>query len=514
MHCGIKRRHSSTLEHIDIEHQQQSLFDLSIFKLQQEQLRPGVEPRLLRFVLINNALRALQGHIMLLDEDDTITFDCDLSTGETCSNTSDSFLSNTFKDGGLSTPLSTPTPIKKIKLDNTLIDKSPLIVTATPFHDDENETKTEDDGVKMNGEFKGGGGVEGGGGDGVENGGVEGAAGGVAHLLSDSDKSVLSEPHSNGVQLGKRTRASFESENEEKSNTNTTVPWCEDNTPPDGEQIATRGCETKSKRLCKPSALHMNGTKRLNGLNGIINGFHSSSFDIDHFSPPNPSSSPTTITQHNHNSPSDESDEEYATTPSPIDFTKVDPTLYDYDTKTTLLLPGHDSSNSTSTITSSSTTSLSTPSSSSSSSSQAASQVPVTISPTAKAATPIPNSLPMTLAITTASVTNTTSCLPTTQVAVVPASSTSVSSSSCNSSIKVVESSSSFLTTTPVVPSTSSCSMQGIVSAQNEPSDDERTASERSISTCSNGVLPTSPKGLESDFLEADIEHIVSLLMT
>ena len=483
MHCGVKRRYSSTLEHLDIEHQQQTLFDLSIFKLQQEQLRG----RLLRFVLINNALRALQGHSLLLDEDDSIAVDCDISS-DSCSS-SDSFLSNTFKNGGLSTPLSSPTPVKKIKLDASPFDKSPLI-TATPFHDNSDVEKGEGNCVKVNGEYKGGGsgGVEGGGmeSEAVEGGSMQDGSGSeihVARLLSDSDKPAVNQSNSNGIHLGKR--ASLESESEDSS---TVAPWCDDSFP-DGEQIAMRSCETKSKRLCRPGALLVNGTtKRLNGLNG----FHTN-LDSDHVPPSLSSPSPSTLSQ-THNSPSDESDEEYSTTPSPIDFTKVDPTLYDYDTKTTLLLPGHDSSSPSTSLSSQPPAPVSTTSSATS---------PATTTTTS--ATTVPNSLPMTLAITTATVTNTTSCLPPSQVpAVVPPP-----VSMCNS--KVVES--SYLAA-PVVASTSSCSMEGIVSAQKELDDDERTDSERSISTCNNGVLPSSPKGLESDFLEADIEHIVSLLMT
>jgi len=136
----MKCERYSSVEHMDLEQQQQTLFDLSILKLQQEQVRHGVEPRLLRFVLINNALRALQNHMMRLDIDDSQgPLDCDGSSP---------FLCNTFKDGGLSsTPLTPPTPVKVLKLD-TFSDQSPLIASS-PFQSsnlDEKPEEEEDEG--------------------------------------------------------------------------------------------------------------------------------------------------------------------------------------------------------------------------------------------------------------------------------------------------------------------------------------------------------------------------------
>lgn len=251
MHSSMRR---PSLEPVDLERQQQNLFDLSILKLQQEQVRHGVEPRLLRFVLINNALRALQNHVMQLDIDGTLGFlDGDGNSP---------FLCNTFKDGGLSsTPLSPPTPVKVLKLD-TFNDQSPLIASS-PFQSSSLEEQQEEE-------------DEGGGGGGGEKRTVNGLA-------------LVNQSYS-GVRLGKH--------------------WLEDRG--EGEE-AGDGEEggSKPKKSCRPGTLHVNGAK-LNGLYSTVE-------------PPSPSSS--------------SSEEEDSSTPSPIDFTKVDPTLYDYDTRTNLPLP-------------------------------------------------------------------------------------------------------------------------------------------------------------------------------
>lgn len=254
MHSSMRR---PSLEPVDLERQQQNLFDLSILKLQQEQVRHGVEPRLLRFVLINNALRALQNHVMQLDIDGSLGFlDCDGSSP---------FLCNTFKDGGLSsTPLSPPTPVKVLKLD-TFNDQSPLIASS-PFQstllDDQQEEEDE-----------GGGG---------------GGGGGEKRMVNGL---ALVNQSCSGVRLGKHCL-----EDREES-----------------EEVGDReeGGASKPKKACRPGTLHVNGTK-LNGLYSAVE-------------PPSSSSS--------------SSEEEESPTPSPIDFTKVDPTLYDYDTRTNLQLP-------------------------------------------------------------------------------------------------------------------------------------------------------------------------------
>lgn len=260
MHCSMKCERYSSVEHMDLEQQQQTLFDLSILKLQQEQVRHGVEPRLLRFVLINNALRALQNHMMRLDIDDSQgPLDCDGSSP---------FLCNTFKDGGLSsTPLTPPTPVKVLKLD-TFSDQSPLIASS-PFQSSNLDEKPEEE------EDEGGG----------------GGGGGEKRLVNGL---ALVNQSCGGVHLGKH--------------------WLEDSEDSEGggEEDAEQGC--KSKRPCRPDSLHINGAK-LNGVSGLYSVLD----------PPSPSSS--------------SSEEDDSPTPSPIDFTKVDPTLYDYDTRTNLPLP-------------------------------------------------------------------------------------------------------------------------------------------------------------------------------
>ncbi len=83
---------------------QHSLLELSVQKLQEEQAKHGIEPRLLRFVLINNAIKALQANLM--DADNSFSLFRDPSTNH--------FLTNTLNHGHLSSP---PSPAKVAKLD-------------------------------------------------------------------------------------------------------------------------------------------------------------------------------------------------------------------------------------------------------------------------------------------------------------------------------------------------------------------------------------------------------------
>ena len=118
MQCGVKRKRCQSTE-FDIEHQH-ILFDTSMMKLHQEHMRNGMEPRLVRFVLINNALKLLQMHMLRLEEEDALgSLDYD--------GCSSRFFSNTFRHGH-PTPLSPlATPTKSLKLE-----QSQLLV-ATPF---------------------------------------------------------------------------------------------------------------------------------------------------------------------------------------------------------------------------------------------------------------------------------------------------------------------------------------------------------------------------------------------
>lgn len=125
MQCGVKRKHCCLGENsLDLERQQQSLLELSVHKLQEEQAKYGIEPRLLRFVLINNALRALQMHMMRFDVSDEFgLFD---------SQSQDSFLVNTFSHGLISSPVSPPTPVKVPRLDSSpFSSNSPLLNSCT-----------------------------------------------------------------------------------------------------------------------------------------------------------------------------------------------------------------------------------------------------------------------------------------------------------------------------------------------------------------------------------------------
>jgi hypothetical protein len=124
MQCGVKRKISCLGEPAsssNIDCQQQSLLELSIHKLQEEQAKYGIEPRLLRFVLINNALKALQSHIM--------RFDMDNEFGLFENHTNDSFIVNTFSHGFLKCPVSPPTPVKAPRFDTSSFSSnhSPLL---------------------------------------------------------------------------------------------------------------------------------------------------------------------------------------------------------------------------------------------------------------------------------------------------------------------------------------------------------------------------------------------------
>ena len=628
MQCGVKRKHCPSLEHINLERQQQSLFDLSILKLQQEQLRHGVEPRLLRFVLINNALRALQGHMFIFGDDDEFSFDSASTSSNRCGGgaggegTTESFLSNTFRDGGLpTTPASPPTPVKVTKMESTLSDQSPL-VSSTPFQSFVAEsgctTSSEDverDGVRSAmvatpppgltpptpAEAMEGVAATCSSGDGKAEGGeLERRIVGevlpvtmttVEERPDDFSTTIVDSPCTcgNRVSLGKRSREQNSSSSDDHpcqcsmdhigDNNRTESPCiCEDK----GDSIIEGDCASPSKKLCsRPPALSLNGTKRLNGSVNGLNGLNSvytvlgldqiptsssnnstspSSPSTDVPSPCSPSSSSPQSAAHSP-CPSEEPDED-SSTPSPIDFTKVDPTLYDYDTRAPLFIPTQDpppptsppppppaadtddsvchhngdhhisngcsgggsvpsttSPDSSSTPPSSSSLPPSCSSASISSSSNSA-VIPPLAPPTADEAPCCSASDSMvtspTLAITA---TSTTFSLPPPSSEYPLISSSSTLSESCSPS-SIVDSN---LIDCPSdgkhsSSSPSSCSLEGLVSAQNgklhhNHSKSERTDSESGISNGLKGGVPSSPEGAENDFLE-DIEHIVSLLMT
>lgn len=228
MHPGVKRKRSSSQDYsTHFERQQKSLFDLSVIKLQQEQVRNGVEPRLLRFVLINNALRALQAHMVRLADDDALgPLDYD--------GMSNKFLSNTFKETGhISCPFSATTPTKIVKLEMPLSEGHMMEVSSTFCE--------EVDVKQQNGEQR-----------------------------QAKEKKVPENQNRvfNGS-LGKRSSEVYHKNDSE---------------------------DCPSRKVCRPYVLHMNGTTIATGS--------SLSSDME-----NSNGNPV----------------------SPIDFTKVDPSLYDFD---------------------------------------------------------------------------------------------------------------------------------------------------------------------------------------
>ena len=126
MQCGMKRKHDCLLDStIDIERHQQSLLELSVQKLQEEQVKYGVEPRLLRFVLINNAMRALQSHLMRFESEESFGLFENLHQ--------DAFLLNTINHGLLLSPPSPPTPVKVPKIDNSPFSSDSPLINSCSF---------------------------------------------------------------------------------------------------------------------------------------------------------------------------------------------------------------------------------------------------------------------------------------------------------------------------------------------------------------------------------------------
>ena len=126
MQCGVKRKHN----YLDSEHHK-SLLELSIHKLQEEQAKYGIEPRLHRFVLINNALKSLQVYLSKIETDNFYFFDSD----------SHDFLANTLSHGILSSPVSPPTPVKVSRFDSNLFSSSsPLVNSSSSSSLSVNET--------------------------------------------------------------------------------------------------------------------------------------------------------------------------------------------------------------------------------------------------------------------------------------------------------------------------------------------------------------------------------------
>lgn len=526
--------------------------------------------------------------MFIFGDDDEFSFDSASSSSDRCGGnggTTESFLNNTFKDGGLpTTPASPPTPVKVIKMEATLSDQSPL-VSSTPFQsfvaengcttsgsDDERDgaramvVATPPPSLTPPTPVEGMEGVAASCGEGKEK-----EERRISEVLPVTMTTVEERPDNfstttvdspctcGRVSLGKRSREANSSSSDDHpcqcsivhigDNVRTeSLCVCEDKGDNVEEDCTSGG--SPSKKLCsRPAALSLNGTKRINGSVNGLNGLSSvyTVLGLDQIPPPSsnnstsPSSPNTTIptscspsSQSAAHSPcsSEEPDEE-SSTPSPIDFTKVDPTLYDYDTKAPLLIPtqeappspppadgdgvchndDHHVSNGCggggSLPSTTSPDSSSAPPSSSSlppscSSSSSSSVAPPLAPPTADDAPCSASDLAVTSPTLAITATSTTFSLPPSSEYPLVSSSSSLSESCPPSSI--VDSNLN----------NKHSSLEGLVSAQNGEllhSESERTDSESAISNGIKGGVPSSPEGAENDFLE-DIEHIVSLLMT
>lgn len=548
------------------------------------------------------------------DEDD-FSFD---SSPDRCggTGTTESFLSNTFRDGGLpTTPTSPPTPVKVIKIETTLSDQSPL-VASTPFQsfvsdggcvtsDEERDSLVEAarlppphcermEAILTCTTTVAAPTSNSGGRNGV---GKEKTVGEILTTVTTVEErpvdfSLTSSTALTGnnspctcrrAVLGKRKHEEVEKEDlvsfndcpcrcsvEQAGEDRRTDSMCVLEGRKEDEEEEEDDCASSpSKKLCnRPSVLSLNGTKRINGLNGLNNVY--SVLGLDPLAPPtssSSSSSPSSSRSARSPPPSSEEADEDSSTPSPIDFTKVDPTLYDYDTRAPLFIPTQDTPPGPSPVTDNKDTSAV---EGGESGDNSCGSVPSTTSPDSSSAPPSSSSLPPCSSSTTLppppppaaagddafcpseSVTSPTLAITATSTTFsLPSSSSSseyphISSSSAHncsmtdscssaSTATVVESnladsngisdpsdshsninehSSLVLSSSPS--SSASCSLEGLVSAQNGNlvhNENKRTGNESSISNGLNRGIPSSPEGAENDFLE-DIEHIVSLLMT
>jgi len=122
---------SPSLENLDefsIEHQQQTLLDLSLGKLHQEQAQP-IEPCLLKSVLISNAVRALQHHMFTATISPSVEVISEAKEEEEDTEATN-FIVNTFNSSDYCfTPSSPIAPQKFPKLDSSSFECSPLTLT-------------------------------------------------------------------------------------------------------------------------------------------------------------------------------------------------------------------------------------------------------------------------------------------------------------------------------------------------------------------------------------------------
>ena len=126
---------SPSLENLDefsIEHQQQTLLDLSLGKLHQEQAQP-IEPCLLKSVLISNAVRALQHHMFTATISPSMEVISEVKEEDS---EATNFIVNTFNSSDYClTPSSPIAPQKFPKLDSSSFEYSPLTLTQQSTDD-------------------------------------------------------------------------------------------------------------------------------------------------------------------------------------------------------------------------------------------------------------------------------------------------------------------------------------------------------------------------------------------
>lgn len=113
--CGVKRKRDLSYEDLEeeeegeasVEQLQKDLFKVSVAKLQQDCMRQGVEPRLLRYVLVNNAVHLLRCNMAF-----SSGLEMETANGDDNAVTSSHFTVNTF--GSNSCPSgSSPCPTPK-----------------------------------------------------------------------------------------------------------------------------------------------------------------------------------------------------------------------------------------------------------------------------------------------------------------------------------------------------------------------------------------------------------------
>ena len=323
MQSAMRRRNCRSLENVDVQQQQQSLFDISVFKLQHEQIKRGADLKLLHFVLVNNALKTLQVHMHNFDDCD----DCDGVEGSVEDDGGggkwiSSYIYNTFKHDSLSSiPLSPPTPMKTVKTDSSFSDQSPLVeyLEASPggIIDDSIITSLESERVQPAASLHEEGARE-------EFRDMEVADG------STKDRRLLNgfaEGH--GVQLGKRTRGHFEEEDGDAQRGHLIEGVGGVTLSEAKEGGGSRG-EGDSKRHCKSPGVQK-------GLSVLNNNNPQAVLELDPLPPPVLPSSPISLLpahfhhHHAYQSHGGEESDKGSPTPSPIDFTNVDPSIYDFD---------------------------------------------------------------------------------------------------------------------------------------------------------------------------------------